>query len=320
MRIRFGFVSNANALWDASPAQTVTYKRFTELGQEKGTEKLLEVTAKNLRNTKRILYYLGAHDAHVYRMSSSLVPLATHPDVMWDFVTPFKQEWEELGRLVKELRIRASFHPNQFTLFTSPREEVTANAIKDMDYHYKMLEAMRIVDQGVINIHIGGTYGDREAAIGRFHENLKGLPFPIKEIMTLENDDKTYTVEETLEVCEKESIPMVLDIHHHIANPTEAPVESFLPRIFETWKHRDLPPKIHISSPKNKEEGNIRAHADYVDLDFILPLLKELKKVQQDVDFMIEAKEKDFAMLQLVEDVAGIRGVKRIDGAEIEWK
>ena len=36
--------------------------------------------------------------------------------------------------------------------------------------------------------------------------------------MTLENDDKTYNVLETLITCEKENIPMILDYHHYMAN------------------------------------------------------------------------------------------------------
>lgn len=34
---------------------------------------------------------------------------------------------------------------------------------------------------------------------------------------------------------------------------------------------------------------------------------------------MIEAKQKNLAMHQLVEDIAKIRGVKRISGASVVW-
>src|SRR5699024_10074825 len=112
-------------------------------------------------------------------------------------------------------RIRPSFHPSQFTLFTSPKDQVTLNAVKDMEYHYKMLEAMNALQMGIINIHVGGAYGDKKKALKRFHLNLKKLPIEIKGQMTLENDDKTYNVEETLNTCEKENIPMILDYHHH---------------------------------------------------------------------------------------------------------
>lgn len=317
MKVRLGFVANSLSLWDASPAKTMTFKRYTELPKEERMDRLKEVTRLNLEHTKRILYLCAAHEIELYRLSSSLVPLATHPEVEWDFHSPFKDEWKDLGNLIKRFGIRASFHPNQFTLFTSPRQHVTDNAVKDMVYHYRMLEYMGIEDRSVINIHIGGSYGDKEETLVRFHENLKSLPTDVKKIMTLENDDKTYTVEETLGVCQKENIPMVLDIHHHEANLSERPLEDYLEAIFATWEKRDLVPKIHISSPKS--EKAFRSHADLVDAGFVEGFFKTLKTFDQDVDFMIEAKHKDLAMLKLIEDLSTIRGVKRISGGALEW-
>ena len=95
------------------------------------------------------------------------------------------------------------------------------NAVKDMEYHFRMLQAMNALDTGLINIHIGGAYGDKNNTLNRFHQNLKKLPKEIKKHMTLENDDKTYNVQETLITCEKENIPMVLDYHHYMANKGE---------------------------------------------------------------------------------------------------
>ncbi|MGD6849351.1 UV DNA damage repair endonuclease UvsE [Rossellomorea aquimaris] len=317
MKVRLGFVANSLSLWDASPAKTMTFKRYSDLPKEERMDRLKEVTRLNLEHTKRILYLCAAHEIELYRLSSSLVPLATHPEVEWDFYSPFKDEWKELGDLIKKFGIRASFHPNQFTLFTSPKQHVTDNAVKDMVYHYRMLEYMGIEDSSVINIHIGGSYGDKEETLVRFHENLKSLPTDVKEIMTLENDDKTYTVEETLGVCQRENIPMVLDIHHHEANLSEKPLEDYLEAIFATWEKRDLFPKIHISSPKSDKA--FRSHADLVDAGFVEGFFKTLKTFDQDVDFMIEAKHKDLAMLKLIEDLSTIRGVKRISGGALEW-
>ena len=87
-------------------------------------------------------------------------------------------------------------------------------------------------------------------------------------------------------------------------------LRKLLPRIFQTWDHVDLIPKIHISSPKGEKE--FRSHADFVDLDFIMPFIKMVKELGQDVDFMIEAKAKDQATLKLVEDMSKIRGFKRV--------
>ncbi|MDT0161468.1 UV DNA damage repair endonuclease UvsE [Bacillus sp. AG4(2022)] len=318
MKIRFGYVSQAVSLWEASPARTLTFTRYKQMTKEEGMQKLLAATAENLRSTRRMLYYNLAHDIELYRFSSSIAPLATHPEVMWDFVAPFRDEWQELGRLVKDNGLRVSFHPNQFTLFTSPRSEVTANAVIDMEYHYRMLEAMGLENQALINIHIGGAYGDKETSIERFYQNLKTLPAHIKAVMTLENDDKTYNAEETLAACQREQIPLIFDYHHHMANLSERPLEDMLPDIFRTWDHFGMKPKIHVSSPKS--EKAFRSHADYVDAEFLKPLLDHLHAIGEDVDFMIEAKTKDKALLKLVEDISRIRGVKRISGGAVEWK
>ncbi|MDR4191109.1 UV damage endonuclease UvsE, partial [Bacillus pseudomycoides] len=82
-------------------------------------------------------------------------------------------------------------------------------AVLDMTSHYTVLDALGLADSSYINIHIGGAYGNKENALLRFHENLKKLSFHIKQQMTLENDDKTYTASETLAVCKLERIPFV---------------------------------------------------------------------------------------------------------------
>ncbi|MFJ5770903.1 UV DNA damage repair endonuclease UvsE [Psychrobacillus sp. NPDC093180] len=317
MKIRFGYVANALGLWDASPSKTLTFTRYSTLPKNERIEKLKSITAQNLQHTKRILYYNIAHEIELYRLSSSLVPLATHPEVCWDFLTPFKKEWDELGSIIRQFKLRVSFHPNQFTLFTSPKEEVTINAVKDMEYHYKMLQAMNALDTGLINIHIGGAYGDKNNAINRFHQNLTKLPKEIKKHMTLENDDKTYDVKETLITCEKENIPMILDYHHHMANTGENELPLYLQRIYNTWNNFNMVPKVHISSPKSDQA--YRSHADFVSLDFILPFLKLAKELNQDFDIMIEAKQKNLAMQKLVEEIAALRGVKRITSSSVEW-
>ncbi|WP_249871668.1 UV DNA damage repair endonuclease UvsE [Oceanobacillus saliphilus] len=317
MKIRFGYVANALSLWDASPSKTLTFTRYSLLPKAERLEKLKMVTAQNLHHTKRILHYNIAHEIELYRFSSSLVPLATHPEVMWDFLTPFKNEWKEIGNLIQQFKLRVSFHPNQFTLFTSEREEVTMNAVKDMEYHFNMLQAMGAHHTGLINIHIGGAYGDKNKSLNRFHQNLKHLPNEISKRMTLENDDKTYDIRETLITCEKESIPMVLDYHHHMANSAENDLALYLPRIFETWHNFHMVPKVHISSPKSDQA--FRSHADFVSLDFILPFLTMAKALNQDFDIMIEAKQKNLAMHRLIEEIAAIRGVKRISSSSVEW-
>ena len=316
MILRFGYVSTALSLWEASPSRTMTFSNWKKQDKDSRKEKLHHLTEQNLNNTIRILHYNIAHDIDVYRMSSSLVPLATHPEVKWDFITPFRDLFNQIGELVHKHQLRVSFHPNQFTLFTSPQTHVTDNAIIDMTYHYEMLEAMGLNNEATMNIHVGGAYGNKEGAIDRFDNNFVKLADDIRKQTTLENDDKTYTAEETLQVCERHGVPFVFDYHHHWANLSDSTFEELLPRIFATWKDSARQPKFHLSSPKSDKQ--IRAHADYVDMEFALPFIHALKAFGKSADIMIEAKAKDKAALRLVEELSKLRGFKRISGGSIK--
>ncbi len=318
MQLRFGYVSNALALYEASPARTMTYATWTKLSKEEREAKLLAITESNLKSTLRALHYNIAHEIDLYRMSSSIVPLATHPEAKWDYISPFQNLFKQIGDLVKNHELRVSFHPNQFTLFTSPKTHVTENAVVDLDYHVSMLEAMGLDDRSIVNIHIGGAYGDKEETLKRFDKNFQTIPKQVRSHVTLENDDKTYTAKETLETCERVGVPFIFDYHHHLANPGDGLPDDFFERIHETWKSRELLPKFHLSSPKS--ESAYRSHADYVDCDFALPFINMLKEYGEDADIMIEAKKKDLAALQLVEELSAVRGVKRLSGGSLQWK
>ncbi|WP_144569032.1 UV DNA damage repair endonuclease UvsE [Bacillus pseudomycoides] len=317
MIMRFGYVSHAVALWDCSPAKTMTFTTWKKLGKQEREEKLYNITMQNLMHTLRTLHYNIAHEIPLYRLSSSIVPLATHPEVDFDYIDIFTPFWRKMGKLIREHNLRVSFHPNQFTLFTSEKPHITDNAVLDMTYHYNVLDAMGLADSSYINIHIGGAYGNKEKALLRFHENLKKLPPHIKQQMTLENDDKTYTASETLAVCKLERIPFIFDYHHHMANLCDEPLEALLPAIFKTWDHTNTIPKVHISSPKSEKE--FRSHANYIDATFIKPFLHVMRELNQDFDIMIESKQKDLALFQLVNELASIKGIKRISGATLQW-
>ncbi|MBF0705207.1 UV DNA damage repair endonuclease UvsE [Alkalihalobacillus hwajinpoensis] len=318
MKLRFGYVSNALALHEASPARTMTFSTWSKLSEEERSEKLHTITETNLKSTLRALHYNIAHEIDLYRMSSSIVPLATHPEAKWDYITPFRYMFEEIGELVQKHRLRVSFHPNQFTLFTSPKQHVTDNAIGDLDYHVAMLDAMGLDSRSIVNIHIGGAYGDKEETLKRFYANFDSIPSHLRSHVTLENDDKTYNAKETLEACEQTGVPFIFDYHHHLANPGDGLPERFFERVHETWKPKGLLPKYHLSSPKSASA--YRSHADYVDSEFAIPFIDMLKEYGEDADIMIEAKKKDLAALQLVDDLSAIRGVKRLSGGSVLWK
>ncbi|USK33779.1 hypothetical protein LIT25_25335 [Bacillus sp. F19] len=91
---------------DCSPSKSLTFARYSRLDEESGIEALHSVTKQNLEHTQRMIHYNIAHQIELYRFSSSLVPLATHPDVKWDFLTTFRDNLKEIGDLVRKNSFR----------------------------------------------------------------------------------------------------------------------------------------------------------------------------------------------------------------------
>lgn len=321
MTVRLGYVAMSTTIANASPSRTMTYSNFVKLDdREAALQRLVRIAEENLHNTLRLLKHNRAFSIHLYRMSSKLIPLATHQELQdFDFMTPLAPSFKAIGDYALANGMRISFHPDHFTVLSTPREEVLRNSIRDLAHHVNMLEAMGLPVQAKNNIHIGGAYGDKKTAGERFIHNFMALDERIRLRMTLENDDKTFNAIETLEICEQLGVPMVLDIHHQwVNNEGESPWELW-PRIHKTWgeAHATLPPKIHVSSPKN--EKDVRGHADYVELEPLLTFLRHIAPLESHVDVMIEAKRKDDALFKLMDELIRRQdeGIQIIDPATI---
>ena len=324
MQVRFGYVAMSTVIKNASPSRTMTYKQFEKLDDiEAGYRRLERIAEENLHNTLRLLKHNRMHDIHLYRMSSKLIPLATHQALQdWDPFLYLKPAFQAIGDYAKQAGMRLSFHPDHFTVFSTPREEVLRNSIRDLEHHVRMLDAMGLDDCAKNNIHIGGAYGDKATAGARFIHQFSKLDSRLKRRVTLENDDKTFNAVETLQISEKLRLPMVLDIHHQwVNNEGELPHELW-PCIAATWRedHAVLPPKIHVSSPKS--EKDLRGHADYVQVTPLLDFLRAIAPITTHLDVMIEAKMKDDALFKLMEDLKQYThdGVTIKDQASVEIK
>ncbi len=317
MLIRLGFVALSLLLHDASPNKTLTYKSYTNLPDDPEVRlyRLHSLVRENLNNTRRILIHANAYDIKIYRLTSKLIPLATHPEVMqWDYAADFHDEFLSIGDFIKKNEMRISAHPDHFTILNSPKKEVLVSSINDLEYHGRIMDAMGLSSQmGKLVLHIGGIYDSKPKAIDRFIESFMNLPNSIRDRIILENDDKIYTAKDVVEICKLIKVPMVVDIHHHWCHNNGERIEDLLEDIFSTWKGQSLPPKIHVSSPKC--EKNIRAHADDVNAKFFYDFLCTAKAINQDFDVMIEAKNKDKALLQLMADLKGFENIDFISGA-----
>ncbi|AWV31709.1 MULTISPECIES: UV DNA damage repair endonuclease UvsE [Paenibacillus] len=331
MIVRFGYVAMSTVIKDCSPSKTMTMASFKKLDDREAALRRLENIARmNLHNTLRLMKHNVASDIMVYRLTSKIIPLATHPDLQdWNPFAALAEEFAEVGQYVKKHGLRVSFHPDHFTVLSTPRPEVLINSVRDLQYHVDMLVAMGLPAMAKNNIHIGGAYGDKPVAAKRFEEHFRALPSALQERITLENDDKTFTAPETLAVSQSVGLPMVLDIHHQwVNNEGELPWELW-PDILQTWRselaQKDvpsgelLPPKIHVSSPRSPSDP--RSHADGVEPAPLLAFLKRIAADTPAVDVMIEAKLKDGALFGLMEAMKELaeagNGISLLNGASV---
>ncbi|MNJ32223.1 UV DNA damage endonuclease [compost metagenome] len=330
MIVRFGYVAMSTVVKNASPSKTMTYKTFSSLSDREAAVRRLEsIAADNLHNTLRLLRHNEANDIKVFRFSSKLLPLATHEALAgWNPYEALIEQFQAIGNFVKKHDMRVSFHPDHFTVLSTPRAEVLQNSIRDLRHHVAMLDAMGLNGRTKNNIHVGGAYGDKPSAATRFRENVSALSDSIKQRLMFENDDKTFNAPETLELCEALGIPMVLDIHHQWVNNEGEQPGDLWPRIMRTWQSTyaqsgslgtdPLPPKIHASSPKSASDP--RGHADHVSALPLLGFLRAIAPMTKRLDVMLEAKLKDGALFALMEDLRKYEGdgVKILNEASVQ--
>ena len=307
MKIRLGYVAISKAI-DESTSKTITYTNFIK--ENKNIDNLNEIPDNNLSALIKILNYNIKNNLHFYRLTSKLIPLATHKDVKYDYLIKHKDKFREISKLIEKNNLRIDLHPDQYAVLNSTNKEVVENTFEILKYHYKILSKLNIKDK-IIILHVGSNAFGKENSIKRFINNFNKLPQKIKKCIAVENDDKIFTIEDTLTISNNLDIPIVLDYHHFNCNHTNENIEEFIHQVFSTWK--DKTPKIHFSSPKSKLKKEFRSHSDYINVDEFIDFIEKIKFINKDFDIMLEAKAKDDALYRLVRQLKYKTNYKFLD-------
>ena len=248
-----------------------------------------------------LILWNNDHDIFSLRISSELFPHFT--DAVTDpYTLDFaKEELKKVGELAKKIGQRLTFHPGQFNQVGANKKEVLESTIKDLSMHCDIFDMMELDDNAIVNIHLGGMYGDKEKTKRRWIEQFDDLPTKIKRRLTIENDEKCYSVRDCLDVAAETGIPVVLDNHHYqcynLLHPDEEPeeIEDLITEVIEdSWKDRKV--LFHISEQDTSKKCG--AHSKYISKlpDYYLEIPE---KYDVDLWIDIEAKEKEKAVLKL---------------------
>ena len=259
-------------------------------------EKLTEVTAHNLAALEKMIDYNRKNGIKLFRISSDLIPFGSSPVNALPWWDIHAEAFQHIGATIRKSGMRVSFHPGQYTVLNSPDEDVVARAILDLAYHAKMLECLGVDNQHKIVLHVGGIYGDKEAALDRFAENFQRLPESVQNRLIIENDDRLYNSEEVLELTNRLQIPSVFDNLHHAINPPPSGGDDryWIAAAAKTWKARDGKQKIHYSQQApGKRPG---AHTDTIQLDTFQQFYNQLD--DPTIDIMLEVKDKNLSAIK----------------------
>ena len=265
------------------------------------------VEALCLANVKDIIKMVRWNDRYnikFFRLSSEMFPFASHSEYGYK-LAPFASEaLAEAGKVIGELGHRVTTHPGQFTQLGSPRQQVIDGSLKDLEYHDEMLSLLKLPEQqdrdAVMILHMGGIFEGKVETLQRFRENYARLSLSVKNRLVLENDDMGWSVHDLLPICEELNIPFVLDYHHHnivfdstqIREGTKDIIDLY-PRIKATWDRKGITQKMHYSeptpaaiTPRQRRKHN--------------PRVATLPPCATDMDLMIEAKDKEQAVFELM--------------------
>ena len=288
--------------------------------REVAEQRLWDIMEHNGAAAKRLIEYVGGlpNELRMVRLGSNQLPAYTQHDWSYFWRKPdVRQRAEQLysavGETARELDVRLSMHPGQFTVLASIDDDIVNRSIEEFEYHVDIARWMGYGKQFQdfkINVHISGKKGP-----AGIKECLNRLSPEARNTITIENDENSWGLDASLELVGH--CGLVLDIHHHWVKTGEyiEPNDDRIKRVIDSW--RGVRPTMHYSlsketyipeqSPYEKpnmeqlllqgyKKAKLRAHSDmcwnHACNDWALSFAPEF-------DIMVEAKHKNLANKQL---------------------
>lgn len=270
--------------------RTFRLKSYTE-------ERLIQTVASNLECLKKTLLYNATKGILFFRISSDLVPFASHPVCKFDWQSHFRDRFSEIGALIRAKGMRISMHPDQFTLINSIDEKIFDRSCKELLYHAEILDLMGLDTSAKIQIHAGGVYNNRDESLHRFIKRYGELDNAIARRLVVENDER-YPVADCLKISREVGLPVLFDVFHHsVSNKGESIPQAFA-EFTPGWDpNRDGLPMVDYSS--QLPGGRPGMHARSIDERDFLSFLS--LSMPHDFDLMLEIKDKEKSALKALE-------------------
>ena len=278
-----------NLSFDCRSSRTFRFKNYSK-------ERLISTVKGNLECLQKILQYNLEKDIKFFRITSDLVPFASHKVMNTDWQEIFQSQFNEIGKYIKKNNMRITMHPGQYTVLNSTREGVFRRSLKEIKYHVEVLDLMGLDATAKVQVHVGGVYNDKEKSKARFIQRYNNYKQKIKDRLVIENDDKSYNLADCLEIYQKTDIPIIFDIYHHTCNKSGESIKEGFKKFTKTWNRKDGLPIIHYS-----DEHPIKgkpSHSEHIKMSNFKKFIIETKDFNFDI--MLEIKDKETSALEAI--------------------
>lgn len=256
------------------------------------SERFIQTAQNNINCLEQILNYNKEHGLLFFRISSQLIPFASHPICTVDWKTLFIDKLQAIGKMIITNNMRISMHPDQFVLINALDQTIIDKSVAELQWHAELLDSMGLDTTHKIQIHIGGAYGDKKKSMDRFIEQFDRLPKTIAKRLAIENDDTIYTLSDCLYIANKTGIPIIFDTFHHECNNAGESIDKALSLAQATWNTQIM--MIDYSSQQPGERKG--KHATHIDINNFAKICQHLTLIECDI--MLEIKDKEKSALQ----------------------
>lgn len=276
--------------------------------------KLADLIAHNLSALEKTIDYNIENKIRLFRISSDLIPFGSSSVnnlPWWDL---FATQFSTIGKKIRTNSMRVSMHPGQYTVLNSPVLEVVKRAINDLNYHAQVMESLGVGTEHKIVLHIGGIYNDKKQAIKRFITNYRQLEEAVKGRLVLENDDKSYTIKDVLEIGRILNAPVIFDNLHHEINSWDKEKDNlyWINECRKTWKEKDGNQKVHYSQQDPLKK--LGSHSKSIRINEFMNYYESLER--EDLDIMLEVKDKNLSAIKCI-NCTSVN--KKTEALELEW-
>jgi len=284
-------------------SRTCIRKNFT-------IDKAKELALQNVRDLPEMMTWNHDNNIHCFRLSSDIFPHFTDTETEKYTIDFAEEDLIWAGGLSKAFNQRVLMHPGQYNQVGTPNQKTFEKTIQDLEHHANILDIMGIDKDGVLIVHGGGTYGDKENTKRRWIEQFDDLLSNVKNRLVIENCERQYSTRDCLDISEECGIPVVFDFHHYNCHnliyqkEKQEEIMELMPEIIESWQNTDRNRIImHVSE---QGSGRIGHHSDYIEKipDEIFTILDEFPSIT--IDLEVEAKMKEKAIMKLYKKYKGL--------------